>query len=498
MEAEWLEQDMVNKQQQDEQSLDPSVDASEKVGQGSRPDVLAIMNQIRKRVQQDAESCRDQRKSFSGASVDINRGRKAGELVNSEELRYLNAHYAFGPQLNLDSVTSHRPGLIGKTIVRVKRKLLALVWDLLKDYFAAEREFHANLVRFLNDTSQYVDARDSSNFWEIIRKIDVDVTKVLERIERINDEQMAALRSNERLVFDVVDQNLRGAIGELRSTAAQHGDQLGTLESVVRGLEGIIASLKRSPQSTKDNKLVDQEPVPDFSYLMLENRYRGSEQEIRTAMESYVEIFRGAQAPILEIGPGRGELLELLRERGIAARGVDYDRAMVEQCHSKGLEVLHGDGLKVMEEAEPGSLGGVIAIQVVEHLNRNQLDELFRLCFAKVRPGGRVVFETINPRSLLALSSNYFRDPTHVWPLHPDTLEYRMNLAGLKTVQVQYRSPVPAEAELQKLVVEPYMTPRWAHTIECMNQNFRQLNELLYGYQDYCIVGQVPTQDSKE
>ena len=105
--------------------------------------------------------------------------------------------------------------------------------------------------------------------------------------------------------------------------------------------------------------------------------------------------------------------------------------------------------------------------------------------------GGRVIFETINPRSLLALSSNYFRDLTHVWPLHPDTLSYAMNLAGLQVREVKYLSPVSEEAQLRPVAVEEYMTPRWALAVERLNSNFEQLNELLYGYQDYCVIAEV-------
>ena len=127
----------------------------------------------------------------------------------------------------------------------------------------------------------------------------------------------------------------------------------------------------------------------------------------------------------------------------------------------------------------------------LQHLSRAQLDELYRLCAKKVGRGGKIVLETINPQSMLALSSNYFRDPTHVWPLHPDTLSYGLTLAGLKVIEVRKLSPVPAGAMLQLVPVEDYMTPRWAHTIGLLNKNFTQLNEMLYGFQDYCVIAEV-------
>jgi len=461
-----------------------------------KPDVVKIMNQIRERIASDIEEFKDKKPAFEFAKIDGASGqRKAGELINSEELRYLNQNYAYGPNLDLTAIQSHRPGLIGKTIVRAKRKFLSLIWDLLKGYFVAEREFQANLVRYLNDVSKYVDARDASNFWELIRKVDVDITKALERIERINDEQMASIRTTERRTSKLLDDNLhslREAIADLNSQSVQHEDKLKTLSSVALGLESIVARMSSSSSVSSAAEGEKLDSVTDYSYLLLENRYRGSEKLIRERLSIYPAYFQGSEKPLLEIGAGRGELLDLFKEAQVKAYAVDIDRAMVEASVSKGFDVRLGDGIAHLRTLSDQSLGGVIAIQVVEHLTREQLEELFRLCRSKVVSGGRIVFETINPRSVLALSSNYFRDPTHIWPLHPDTMEYSMSLAGLKVEGVKMLSPVPQEALLRPIKVQEYMTPRWTQTVEVLNRNFAQLNELLYGYQDYCIVAKAP------
>ena len=468
--------------------------------QESKPDVAALMAEIRERVRADVERCQDKPKPFRVAGADINAGCKAGEMLHSEDLRYLNANYAYGPRLNLESITSHRPGVIGRTIVRVKRKLLTLVWDLLKDYFAAERDFQACLVRYLNDFTKYVDARDAGNFWELIRKIDIDISKAMERIERIHDEQMGSLGSSERRLSDnlaSVQSELQSMLGRLDTLRAVQEDKVATLEAVVSGLEGILARLGRSAGDSDGGAVAPRTPAPsgsarmDYSYLLLENRFRGSEETIKQRLSIYPPYFKNASGVVLEIGPGRGELLSLFREEGIPARGVEIDPAMVEICAEKQLEVIQGEGVSYLSGLEDRSLGGLVAIQVVEHLERAALEELLRLCAKKVMVGGMVVLETINPRSLLALSSNYFRDPTHVWPLHPDTLAYVMTLAGLKVDVIKELSPVAEEAQLQALVPEEFMTPRWRYALEQLNRNFEQLNKLIYGCQDYCIVAEV-------
>jgi SAM-dependent methyltransferase len=307
---------------------------------------------------------------------------------------------------------------------------------------------------------------------------------------------MASLRSSERSMHDTINaglNRLQDSVPRLQTLIEQGGDRLRTVESVVEGLEQVMVSSAPAPAaSVAPDRPQRVLPARDYSYFALENRFRGNSADIRRHLAFYPEFFKDAPGPVLEIGPGRGELLELLKERKLPAFGADSDAAMVEVCRDKGLDVRPVDGLACLRSLNDGSLGGVVAIQVVEHLAHADLTELIRLCWRKVASGGRVVFETVNPRSLLALSSNFFRDPTHVWPCHPDTLRYAMTLAGFRDVDLHWLSPVQNEAQLRRIKVEEYMTPRWAYTLECLNRNIDQLNELLYGYQNYCVAAVAP------
>jgi len=470
---------------------------------GDSVDVRTLMAQIREQVRSDIAQNVDKGLKFQSHEANFSKpeARRAGELLHSEELRYLNANYGYSRSLDLSSITSHRSGIIGKVIVKLKRKVVAVLWDgLLKDYFEAEKNFNGSLVRFLNDTSKYIDSRDASNFWELISKVDVDVTRALDRIERIHDEQMATLRATERALtetFYLSLREIREELSRLQGEVQQQGGRLNTTESVADGIERIVGTLSSKARAAS----LDQQPSAqtpksevehDYSYLLLENRFRGDEQQIKERLSFYPEYFKNATRPVLEIGSGRGELLELFKESGVPARGVDLDPAMVERSLEKKLEAIHSDGISYLEQQPERSLGGVIAIQVVEHLTQSQLKELIELSASRVVEGGPIIFETINPRSLMALSSNYFRDPTHVWPLHPDTLEFTMNLLGLSDCEIRFLSPVPSEALLKTLEVESFMTPRWAHTVQTINSNITRLNELLFGYQDYCVIARAP------
>lgn len=456
-----------------------------------RPDAAAIMAAIRERIKSDLENNRDIEPVFNPRPADFNASsRKAGEILNSEELRYLNQNHTFSLRSGAESISSHRPGLIGRIIVAVKRKALGILrHQLLKDYFVSEKDFNASLVRLLNDLTKYVDARDASNFWELIRKIDVDVTRALDRIERVRDEVSATVHASEKRTGEALNK-MRLAFQDVNAEITE----LEPLFDVVSGLESLVAGLKDRPQAPAA-AVAELEAAgrkfPDFSYLLLENRFRGSEEEISKRLSIYPPVFAGTHLPVLEIGGGRGELQLLFREAGLVSYNVDIDQAMVETARSRGLDARLGDGLAHLAALGDASLGGVIAIQVVEHLTQEQLKLLFGLCRAKVARGGKIVFETVNPRSLMSLSSNYFRDPTHVQPLHPDTLSFAMGLCGLKTREVRYLSPVPAGARLVEVPAAEHLSPRWMDTIVTINRNIRQLNELLYGCQDYCVIAEV-------
>ncbi len=460
------------------------------------PDVRSIMERIRERIKEDAANQKSSRRAFVPTKpLDSNGQRRAGELLHSEELRYLNSNYQFA-RLNTEGIQSHRPGLIGKAIVKIKRKVLQLIWDgLLKEYFENERNYQANLVRYLNDIAKYTDSRDAQNFWELVRKIDVDTTKALERIERIADEQSGDLRGSERRLIESLEaarRELSASLAQLQTAAAQQEGKLSVLEGVASGLEKIMARIAVPEVSKLPPASAAEIPeMADYRYLLLENRFRGSEDEISRRLSHYPALFSGAQLPVLEIGGGRGELQKLFSAQGIRSYMVDMDAAMVEAAKAAGADARIGDGIQHLAACSDKSLSGVIAVQVVEHLTRKQLEQLFALAASKVSPGGTVVFETINPQSVLALSSNYFRDPTHVFPMHPDTMRYMMELAGFKDIEVRYLSPVPEEAKLRKVPTSEYMSPDWAYAVELINHNCEQLNALLYGCQDYCIIGRV-------
>jgi SAM-dependent methyltransferase len=214
----------------------------------------------------------------------------------------------------------------------------------------------------------------------------------------------------------------------------------------------------------------------------------------------YVKLFAGHQ-DVLDIGCGRGEFLQLLAEHGLSGRGIDLNHEMVAQCVAAGLNVREADAVSFLREQRDGSLGGLIAAQVVEHLEPDYLLALVDEAFRVLRPGSPIVLETINVSSWSAFFTSYLRDLTHVRPVHPDTLKFVVIAAGFLEAEIQARSPLP---DSEKLLFAPRATREvnpassgpegqgLAALADAFDRNMERLNTQLYGPLDYAVVAWKP------
>jgi len=272
------------------------------------------------------------------------------------------------------------------------------------------------------------------------------VKKVLRRLMRFYVEPFAAdQRAFNDAALKLVDELFEEvdlAYGRLDRAERELAERREDARRVAE-LEERLTRVERRPAGAAPATVAAQPAaaaLPD--YFAFEARMRGRSEEIRERQRAYVEDFREA-APVLDVGCGRGELVGLLREAGIDARGVDADADMVAFARGEGLPVEQADLLAYLESAADGSLGGIFAGQVVEHLPPPALVRLFELAAAKLRPGGLFVAETINPLSPLALRY-YFSDLTHAQPLVPETLELLARHAGFSSVELRFlNAPEP-------------------------------------------------------
>src|SRR5258705_4563374 len=311
--------------------------------------------------------------------------------------------------------------LLGRVLSR-QQEFNAVVVDHLNRNMAVGVEAHHASLRTIDWIGGAVDRCEGAKD-EIQRRLEALLAR-----ERRNDTAVAALAAQQeelRAALSVVQQAAHGLRREIEKLAVNPKTQ----------------NPNPKPQTDPGSRIPDpgrdlgQAPASQFDdldshkYVGFEDQFRGSSAEIRRRVEEYLPIFAGIGdqrsgthlGDVLDVGCGRGEFLELLREHGIRARGIDVNSAMVEVCRGKGLEAEMGDALTYLRGLPEACLGALFAAQVVEHLEPRYLAQLLDAAFEKLRPGAPIVLETINPACWFAFFESYIRDLTHVRPVHPDT-----------------------------------------------------------------------------
>jgi O-antigen chain-terminating methyltransferase len=285
---------------------------------------------------------------------------------------------------------------------------------------------------------------------------------------------VAEAETRERLASDLV--GLLGRIEELEGQLQrlQLGPRLARLER------------RRAPAPTAAAaEVAPAAPSPTahqgVDYLAFEARFRGSEETVRERQEVYRRHLEGRRRAV-DLGCGRGELLELMRETGVAAYGVDTEPDFVDLVEEKGLEVRREDAVSHVERLATGDVDAIVASHLVEHLPPGVVARLVGAAADALAEGGILIVETPNPESLVAGSINFHRDPTHLRPVHPETLAFLCESAGFSEVQILRLSPVPDPERL--LVPAPGDEPLARH----VDRLAEQLNGVIYGWQDYAVL----------
>lgn len=392
------------------------------------------------------------------------------------------------------------PGWRGRLIGVLRRFTLRLIGPLI----ARQQAFNVALVDHLNRADKVgLDAHLASE--QGLAWADHSIAEVRGELHLLREEIEAKVAEVERLTDDVRRRHESSLTGDLRAQAgverlaAAHEAlkaSVGVLQVATQGLRREIERPLSAPSGPSAPSAMPAPPgdaftgsVGSYRYVSFEERFRGAPEAIRERQTAYLPLFAAA-ADVVDIGCGRGEFLALLSGQGIAARGVDVNRAMVQLCLEQGLDVAEGDALAYLRAQPDESLGGLMAAQVVEHLEPAYLAALLDAAFAKLRPGSPIVLETINPACWYAFFAAYIRDVTHVRPLHPDTLQYMLLGAGFHPVDVRYLNPYPDSQKLQPVSTEPGTA--LADVAETLNANVDRLNNLLFTWLDYAAVGRRP------
>lgn len=191
-----------------------------------------------------------------------------------------------------------------------------------------------------------------------------------------------------------------------------------------------------SPQLENEIKHRKDHVIDDSLYAALEDRFRGSRELVRHRQSTYINFIPkliSMSTPVVDLGCGRGEWLEVLRNDGIPAIGVDSNTVAIAECAQKGLDAVPGDILSFLQSRESSSVGAVTMFQVLEHMPFPLLVEIFQQVRRVLVSGGVFVAEVPNSQTLRVGASTFWIDPTHERPVHPEVLKFLAQQTGFAT-----------------------------------------------------------------
>ena len=232
----------------------------------------------------------------------------------------------------------------------------------------------------------------------------------------------------------------------------------------------------------------DQEQLKTFAneefhlldplYSFFEDQFRGTSEDIKDRFKVYLPLVQEAKAgtskrQILDVGCGRGEWLELLKEEELTARGLDINRILVEQCRERGMDVAEDDFLEYLHTLSAASLGAVTAFHLIEHLPFGELIKFLDETVRVLKPGGLAIFETPNPENIFVGACNFYFDPTHHNPLPPAMMKFLAESRGLCRVEI---TPLHPDKESAKVPDDG-------------SELAKRFNEYFHGPRDYAVVG---------
>ncbi|PYS50882.1 MAG: hypothetical protein DMF68_06030 [Acidobacteria bacterium] len=291
------------------------------------------------------------------------------------------------------------------------------------------------------------------------------IEQVAEEHRQALERQREELREEHRKLAELQQQQALSLWREQREI-------IGHISKLRDELTARLLQFNKTSKAEASSSLVDELISTDGSRLddllaSFTENFRGSREEIKEGLRFYLPLFKsaGISRDVLDVGCGRGEWLELLKEEGIEARGLEINGALCEQVRSRNLEVIERDALRYLRGLSAATLNAVTGFHLIEHLSFETFVELLDEIKRTLRPNGLVIFETPNPKNLVVGACNFYSDPTHLKPLFPETIQFIMSRRGFHDTRVEYLNPPPGSpfkdgSEISQALDSWFYSPR--------------------------------------
>lgn len=299
------------------------------------------------------------------------------------------------------------------------------------------------------------------------RKLADEIARVVAEMKKLLDEEKDSFQNT------LLELSAR----QDRITALQHQQVAALFSGQQKLIDNNRSFAASRPQTGKTNGFQPERRRGQVDLDQLEaafaDHFRGSPETVKEGLKPYLALLKdaGVTGEILDLGCGRGEWLEILREEALGAVGVESNQTLVAAGRSRGFEIIHQEAIAYLAGLPSNSLQAVTAFHLIEHLEFERLIELLSEVKRTLKPGGIVILETPNPKNLVVGACNFYADPTHHKPAFPDTLQFVLNRMGFQRTRIEYKNPVEGS---------PFEDSR---------PGSDELNIWLFGPRDYAAIG---------
>jgi 2-polyprenyl-3-methyl-5-hydroxy-6-metoxy-1,4-benzoquinol methylase len=318
--------------------------------------------------------------------------------------------------------------------------------------------------RFREALTQSKNIEDGLNLIRRHSRIRTELPRSLDRfpINRIGLLRKLLLKGYELLFRDqrAVNNAIADALVEIRRMAELSSTTL----TRVDGMEAILKALETRTNDLRTAALAEsakargqgQQPVRNLAgndphgldslLAALAQEHQGGRDHFTEQRLEYLAIIRQVGAgttkhPVLDVGCGRGDWLEVLKREDLQGRGVDFNRVFVEECATRGLEAENEDAVTYLQGLPGDSLGAVTGFHMIEYLPFERLVLLLDSCVRALRSGGVAIFETHDPKNLLSAWDVSCRDPMRHNLLAAPVLKGLAKMRGLSDVEIRHFHP---------------------------------------------------------
>ena len=304
------------------------------------------------------------------------------------------------------------------------------------------------------------------------------------RLPKLHDQlvQLAQSQDHTDNLLLTLQETQQETSGRLEEKISQLIKEIKDIQLAQDNLQGQFSRLETSrnisPKIDSHEQLTDRglfanDHIMDNFYIRLEDHFRGSEENILERLKEYLPYFSNSKinfnkTPVLDIGSGRGEFLQLLKTNNIPAIGLDINHDMVKRVKEKSLKAVQGDALSYLQATDSQNYGAITGFHLIEHIPFNTLLRLFKSTHHALVSGGFVIFETPNPENLIVSSNTFYLDPSHLHPLPPALMVFALETCGFRNVEIKRLHP---DTSKKSGTLNP------------------EVANLLFGPQDYAVIG---------